>query len=152
MKINPICYSISKAIKRFIVGCLSRGRTICLLCSSLVASEISNNNFHPDQLVVAPEVVYVVSSFEEIDYFTVFSHEGVGIWEIPFSSKIRSWKICDNSLFVFSEGRNKKVCFLSCFDAISGELKWEKPIVAPTSTNAETKPSFSESKVNTDSS
>jgi hypothetical protein len=88
-----------------------------------------------DPLGIEQEMICVVSSFESRDYFTVFSVKGIPLWEIPFNSKIQSWKIDGERLYVFSKMRNETTYFLSCFTTDDGGLRWEKPIHAPQSSN-----------------
>jgi len=89
------------------------------------------NNYQTDPLFLLQEKVAIVSSFEEGDYLTVYSSQGTPLWEVPFASKVLSWKIDGDNLYVFSKGRPNLIYFLSCFSTQKGELLWEKPVFAP---------------------
>jgi outer membrane protein assembly factor BamB len=97
----------------------------------LTAALVKADEYQTEPLAVSKETVYIVSTFEELDYFTAFSPAGTILWEIPFSSKIQSWKIDSGQLYIFSKMRRGQVYFLSCFGMDKGELLWEKPIIAP---------------------
>ena len=106
-------------------------KCLCFLCVatlSLHATEISNE----EVLVVDTNLVYVTSSFDEVDYFSTYSHSGSIAWEVPFGSKIVSWKkLDDDQLVIFSKNRNGLAFYLTCVDSATGQLVWEKPIYAP---------------------
>jgi len=103
---------------------------ILLLTTTVTAEEFSESGFHSDQLAVNQDDLYVISSFEERDYLTVYTHAGDAVWEMPFNAKILSWKAKDELLFVFSRARNGRAYFVSCLDAKIGNLLWEKGIYA----------------------
>jgi len=84
-----------------------------------------------DPLTIHSEKAYVISSFEEKDFFTVYSTEGTPLWEASFTSQVVSWKMDTTQVLIFSKARAGKVYFLSSFDLQTGELKWERPIFAP---------------------
>ncbi len=96
--------------------------------TALKAEEAPQIPFHSDQLTVNNDDLYVISSFEEIDYLTVYTHAGDPVWEVPFNAKILSWQERDELLFVFSKARNGRTYFVSCLDAKTGNLLWEKGI------------------------
>jgi hypothetical protein len=105
--------------------------SIILFSSPLLQSEeVIDPGFHTDQLAVNAEDIYAISSFQETDYFTVYTHAGDILWEVPFFAKIISWKARDELLFIFSQARNSQAYFISCLDAKKGYLLWEKGIYA----------------------
>ena len=97
----------------------------------LVGSLATASDYQIDPLAASEGTVFIVSTFEKRDYFTVFSATGTPLWEISFASKIISWKIDGGNLYIFSKMRTPEAYFLSCFETQKGELQWEKPIVAP---------------------
>ena len=99
-----------------------------LLCLLLTAAEIK-----AEQLTVNAEDIYVVSSFADRDFFTVYSHAGDVKWEAPLNAQIISWEIADEKLFIFSKARSGLAYFLICLNAADGKLEWEKGIFAPNS-------------------
>lgn len=84
-------------------------------------------------VAIHPSDLYVISSFEKMDYFTTYDHDGKLLWEIPFQSKIVSWKLEEGLLVVHSRHREGLAYYLSCVDPKSGEIKWERAIWAPLS-------------------
>ena len=118
-----------------------------LLCILLMAIEIKAEELYSDRLnlslkgtnstdpsiTVNAQDLYVVSSFVERDYFTVYSHTGDLIWEVPLNAQIISWKIHGDLLFIFSKARGGLAYYLICLKASDGALQWEKAIVAPSS-------------------
>lgn len=84
-----------------------------------------------DPLVVHQKNVSVISSFEMVDYFSTYSEMGMLLWEVPFGSKIESWKLTDEALFIFSRHRKGSACYLTCVHPDTGALIWEKNILAP---------------------
>jgi hypothetical protein len=105
--------------------------SIFLSVCSLHSDELQFNDFIPEKLTVDGNRLYVISNFDQIQYFTVFSYEGDPIWEIPFSSKIISCEKDDEKIFIFSKARDASVYYLTCLDAENGKLLWEKPVFSP---------------------
>jgi|SRR6516164_3458987 hypothetical protein len=112
------------------IGCL------LAIASSLQGEESLQN----EVLTINEGVVHVVSSFAEIDYFSTFSEKGEFLWEIPFKSKISSWKKEGDKLFIFSQMRGGAAFFLSCVDLRNGAVLWEKGIFAPSGPAGESAP------------
>lgn len=87
-----------------------------------------------ENLSVTSDKIYTVSSFDSIDYFTVYSFEGTPLWEVNFTSKIISWKIANNSIIILSKARNGLTYFVTSIKNDDGTMTWEKPIHSPVST------------------
>ena len=111
------------------------GRVLCFLWFltwSLRADEVPVEEFNSEILSVDKNLVQVISSFDEVDYFSTYSPSGALIWEVPFGSKILSWKRGDGeSLFIFSKNRNSLVTYLTCVDPSTGKIVWENSILSP---------------------
>lgn len=90
-----------------------------------------------DALQIRGEMIYVTASFEQVDYFSTLSQQGEFQWELPFKTKIISWKKQENHLFILSKMRDESAFFLSCVDAANGTLQWEKGIYAPSKATGE---------------
>jgi hypothetical protein len=84
-----------------------------------------------EKLGIYADSIYVISAFDEINYFTTYHSSGDVIWEVPFNSKIITWKIKEDLLFIFSQARDGLAYYLTCLHANEGSLMWEKAIVAP---------------------
>jgi hypothetical protein len=82
-------------------------------------------------LLLGAECIHTFSSFDQITYLTTYSSTGEPIWEVAFNSKIISWELKADQLFVFSKNLNGTAFFLTCLDASAGEIVWERVIVAP---------------------
>jgi outer membrane protein assembly factor BamB len=104
---------------------------ICFVCAAVE----SHANRCAEKIVVDPERIYSVSSFEEASYFTAFTRSGELAWEVPFSSKILNWTIDGGQVFIFSKDRSGNPNYITCVDSTSGTLVWEKRIWAPKSQN-----------------
>ncbi len=85
-----------------------------------------------DRLSIHKNRVYAVSSFDQMDYFSVYSDLGELVWEVPFNSKVVTWKMTDEWVYIFSRSRGGLAYYVSCIEPITGKLIWEKPIHAPT--------------------
>lgn len=108
-----------------------------LFCISVCFGAFSEDVFSENLLKVEQNCVRLVSSFDKVDYLTTTDRAGGIIWEIPFSSKIISWELSDDLIFVFSESRKSPTYYLSCLDALTGEVKWEKQILPPQESSSE---------------
>lgn|GEM_PF-3095249 len=104
-------------ISKFLFG-------IILLCGPVV---LRANN----EMIVTGTLVHIVSSFPEVNYLTTYAPSGEMVWEIPFSAQIASWDLKDNAVFVFSKTKDGSICFLTCIEASTGKILWEKNIYAP---------------------
>jgi outer membrane protein assembly factor BamB len=114
-------------MKHFIFLCL------CVLFTAHAkAEDFQFGDFIPEKLIVDYDHVYVISSFDQIQYLTVYNFFGEFIWEVTFNSKIISVEVENEILFTLSKGRNGQAYYLSCFNIKNGRLIWEKPIWAPT--------------------
>jgi len=97
-----------------------------LLLSVWVFSTLKADPLHLDV-----EHIHTVSTFENVTFFTTYNYSGELVWEVPFNSEITSWKMQGEQLLVFSKARNNLACFLTCIEAASGQLVWERIISAP---------------------
>jgi len=105
---------------------------MALLITSVKAAEIPSSEYSSETLVVNKNLIHVISSFDQIDYFSTFLHSGDIVWEIPFNSQILSMKIYNEGLlYIFSKQRNGMAFYLSCVESATGKFLWEKPIYAP---------------------
>jgi len=84
-----------------------------------------------EPLIVEEKTVYTVASFESVDFFTTYSHEGEFLWEIPFNTKIESIQENNDRILFLSKMRDETAYILSCFDKTTGTLIWEKAILSP---------------------
>ena len=97
----------------------------------LIAFLATASAYSAEPLTIVQEKICVVSSFEQKDFFTVYSLEGMPLWEVSFSSKVISWRVENDRVHVFSKDRAGKAYYLSCFEIEKGGLQWERPIFAP---------------------
>ncbi len=107
-----------------------------LVCFLMISNALKADESKPktpsfEKLLAAEDLVYVISSFEEINYLTAFSLLGEMTWEVIFASAIVSCDLEGEYLFVFSKARNGSAYYLTCIEANTGKLIWEKPIWAP---------------------
>lgn len=104
---------------------------LCLTAFANADERPAENVFH-EQLGIAFDQIYVVSPFDEVTYFTAYSLAGDMLWEIPFISKILSWKVKEGLVFIFSQDLDGLCYYLNCLDASEGTLLWGRKILAPT--------------------
>lgn len=105
--------------------------SIFACCLFALSTLTANQDYTSDQLGIGSDHIYTISSFDTVDYFCTYDHNGNLVWEIPFYSKILSWKKNEDALIIFSKHRNGQICFLTCAAGDTGEVKWEKRISAP---------------------
>lgn len=99
-----------------------------LLLGSLVNAYSGDDyNFQQDRMLLAHDCVVVISSFEDKDHITAYSHRGAKLWNSSFHAKILSWKMTNDCIFVFSKDRNGYSTYLTCIDRIDGKLIWQRP-------------------------
>ncbi len=96
-----------------------------------MATEGGQDGFHSEKMVLKGGRVYVVSSFEDTDYFCMYSQNGDFLGEVPFSTKIVSWKLEDDLLVIFTKDRDGKAYYLAAFEMKEGKVVWNKAIYAP---------------------
>jgi hypothetical protein len=105
---------------------------MALLITSVKAEEIQRSEYSSEHFVVNKNLIHVISSFDQVDYFSTFLHSGDMVWEIPFNSQILSMKIYNEGLlYIFSKQRNGMAFYLSCVESATGKFLWEKPIYSP---------------------
>lgn len=98
--------------------------------------EFQFGDFIPERLALDADRIYVISTFEGVNFFTAYTYSGDPAWEISFGSNIISCAYENEMLFVFSKARNGAAYYLTCIDAKMGKLIWEKPIWAPSQTTS----------------
>ena len=96
---------------------------LLLFTSALSASE--------DKLLVSEGTITVASVFDTATFITTYSSTGESLWEAPFTSEVITFKRVEDHLLVFSKARSGMAYFLTCIDAGTGALLWEKPILSP---------------------
>ena len=116
-------------MKRLLLGFL------CIFSAVAKAEELKLSDFIPEKLMLDEKRLYIISSFEEIAYLTAYFHNGFPAWELNFNSKVISYEVKDEKMFIFSKDRNGKVYYLTCIDVNDGKVEWEKLILAPAPAN-----------------
>lgn len=113
-------------MKRLLLA-LMCGAALLTGSNALSATEYHDYEFNQERMIVTQSVVYVASSFDGMDYITCYDHYGARLWNTAFASKIVSWKIQDDMLFVFSKAHTGHKTFLTCLNRWSGLAYWERP-------------------------
>ena len=115
-------------------------RNVLFVCLTALSFSLFGDEepIQTEELIVQGEKIHAICSFDQADYFTTFSSQGEFLWEVPFASKIISWKKEDAHLYILSKARNGLTYFLSAIEAANGKMIWEKSILAPSpTTNAQ---------------
>lgn len=102
-----------------------------LVWGTLNADEELQMNATCEGFVIGEQLIYTVSPFEDVTYFTAYSFFGECVWEIPFGLEILSWKIHEGQILIFSHAFNNTLYLLTCVDAVKGSILWERPILSP---------------------
>jgi hypothetical protein len=97
------------------------------LSSALSVSAPVDYEFQQERMLLSSNAVFVISSFDTQDHITAYTHNGVRMWNAPFSAKILSWQMTGDFIFVFSKDRKGISTYLTCLDKCTGELVWQRP-------------------------
>jgi|688.fasta_scaffold70349_6 hypothetical protein len=103
-----------------------------LLSSALISpcsgSEfISDYDFDQGKMTVQNDRIYLISSFDNVDHISCYDFQGRRLWNVPFHAKITSWRALDNVILVFSKARSGENTFLTCLEAWTGAMLWQRP-------------------------
>lgn len=92
------------------------------------AAERRDYDFEQERMLLTADRLMVVSSFDTQDHITAYDFSGRLLWNVPFHAKIVSWQMTSGSyLFVFSKSRTGFSTYVTCIDALTGSLVWQKP-------------------------
>jgi hypothetical protein len=97
-----------------------------MTCNFSYGKDFSDYSFSQERMLTTNEAIFIVSSFEESDLVTAYSHYGDFLWETPFFAKILSWNVVDEKVFVFSKHRNGTKTYLTCLNRYTGKKIWQK--------------------------
>lgn len=101
----------------------------CFCAAPLQAGDGSrfDYDFNQERMYVNSGQVFLISTFDTKDGLTVYNFNGQKIWEVAFSSKILSWNVGDEAVFVFSKARDGHKTILTCLNRRTGQKIWERP-------------------------
>lgn len=91
------------------------------------AVTIDDYDFQQERMQLTNDSVIVLSTFDNQDHVTAYTHYGVRLWNAPFHAKILSWRIAGDLAFVFSKDRKGTKTYITCLNRYTGELIWQKP-------------------------
>lgn len=91
------------------------------------SSQFSDYDFEQEKMILSPDSVLVISSFEADDHITTYTYYGDRLWDKAFHAKIVSWQLVGDYVFVFSKHRDGKKTYITCMDRHTGNLIWQKP-------------------------
>jgi hypothetical protein len=102
-----------------------------LLSSALVtqasAAPVGDYDFQQERMLLTSDSVIVISTFDNQDHITSYTHYGLRLWNAPFHAKILSWQIAGDLVFVFSKDRSGTKTYITCINRYTGEMIWQKP-------------------------
>lgn len=105
--------------------------SICCIASAqsqaALAPAHNPSEFNQEKMGIENEKIYLISSFDIHDYLTCYDFYGSRIWYVQFSEKIISWKKVNHMIFVFSKDRLGDGTTLTCLDAWTGSIMWQRP-------------------------
>lgn len=84
-------------------------------------------DFNQEKMTIQNDKIYLISTFENRDHLTCYDFHGRRLWNMPFNAKITSWRALDDIIFVFSKARNDESTYITCIDAWTGALLWQRP-------------------------
>lgn len=96
-------------------------------CSIASAASFKDFAFEQERMLIAEDGIYLISSFEENDKVTAYSHFGDPLWNTSFYAKITSWQVIGDAIIVFSKHRDGYKTFLTCLDRYTGNVLWQRP-------------------------
>jgi hypothetical protein len=91
------------------------------------SSKFLDYDFQQEKMVLFPDSVVAISSFENEDNVTAYSYRGDLLWNKTFTAKILSWKPAGDYIFVFSKHRDGYKTFITCMNRYNGDLIWQRP-------------------------
>ena len=97
------------------------------MCSSLSAKSFDDYDFSQERMMLAEDGIYMISTFDNCDKVTAYSHYGDFLWETEFFAKIISWEVFGSRVIVFSKHRNGYQTYLTCLDRYTGKKMWQRP-------------------------
>ncbi len=83
--------------------------------------------FDQEKMLLAEDGIYILSSFDDQDGICAYLYNGVLAWAKRFHSKITSWRVAGDYIFVFSKHRTGYKTYLTCLDRDTGYILWERP-------------------------
>ncbi len=114
-------------MKKLIILFFALFITTASLCHAQKIYDLDDYNFQQERMLLSSDAIFVISSFDTLDYITAYSYYGVRLWYVLFYAKILSWEIANDHIFVFSKDRAGHSTYLTCLDRYTGELIWQKP-------------------------
>lgn len=100
----------------------------CLLtCGCVSASPFSDRDFNQDRMITTNyNQIIILSPFDDSDHITAYSDYGSFQWDVSVSTKVISMKMKDGFLYIFSKSRYVEKTYLTCVDADTGIVLWER--------------------------
>lgn len=104
---------------------------LCMLGCGTAAASFSDRHFNQDHMLTLTGYPYnsiiVLSAFDDNDHITAYSDYGSLLWDVQFNTKIISWQLKDDNLYVFGKSRYLEKSYLYCVDPVTGRIRWERP-------------------------
>lgn len=102
---------------------------LCLFCGAgAFAAEKRDYDFEQERMILTSNSLMVISTLDTQDHVTAYDFSGRLLWNVPFHAKIVSWRMTTGSyLFVFSKARSGYGTYVTCIDALTGALVWQRP-------------------------
>lgn len=99
---------------------------LCFALPSFADSRKNDYDFNQERMLVDQGEIFVISSFDSSDLLTAFDYYGNMLWEVRFNTKVLSWDVQPNLIFVFSKNRSGNKTFVNCIDRTTGIILWER--------------------------
>lgn len=92
------------------------------------ANSFTERSFNQDHMITTNyNQVIILSTYNDEDHITSYSDYGNFQWDIRLSTKVISMKIKEGYLYIFSRSRYTDKTYLTCADASTGIVIWERP-------------------------
>ncbi len=100
--------------------------SLCLLGCGTLSAQFSSRDFNQEYMKVTSYAVMILSPFDDEDHITAYNSYGGLIWDDSFLTKVMSWKLDNDLLYVFSKSRYAEKTYLTCINTKNGQILWER--------------------------
>lgn len=100
--------------------------SVCLLGCTNVMASFSDQSFEQNQMIITDDSnkILILSAFENEDIVTSYSYFGNQEWQFTLESKVISWNVKRNRLYIFSKSRDLEVTYLHSLNLENGTVDW----------------------------
>ena len=94
---------------------------------AVTAKTYDNYDFQQEQMIIDGSDIFVLSSLDTTDHISKLNKYGDLVWQADFNSKIISWRVTRQDIYVFSKDRvSTTTTHLTRLDRFTGAPIWER--------------------------